>query len=545
MNRNIIAFGALALLPLAAAAQDITWSVVASEDYRVPMGPLQTNSDRTLDELYLVESGGGRFGFWHGSPDADRGLWAYNGSSYTRYLKFAQAGGNGGPSRTGTEQSHVFLERYSGFDDAASDGRRAFLARAGIPNDTGSQTNGVWSWGGGAASPNREVARAMKDDVLGPGLGPNWYIDGSSGFHQVRALPGGAVLIDATVIDPNTARNEVIFKNVPGVGNVPCALSGSTRADLSPGIVVGDQFSRWSSNSRLRTVDTQGRTYGLFETNGSREGIFELCNGAPRALVVDEEAGNRGPGLTSPNGIFTSFYNGAILGSPGLFSFVAIARNAPGGNAINGVFRNDGTRNRPLALSGDTSGPYAPHWNNSAFTSFNQDTLDASGRYVVFGAAVNASGNSVSGVFRAGASGGPQPIALFNVVAPEYSPGGGLTWTSFYERTVFANGDIVMRARTSADETAIWLFQEGKVARRILGPGSVITMPTTSGNVQVTLSSVDLDSNTAQYASGRNSWAASDGTVLVRAYNSTYGEIWLTAKPSNPNDFIFRDNFGG
>ena len=542
MNRNIIALGFLALLPLAAAAQDVTWNVVASEDFRVPMGPLQTNSDRTLDELYLLESGSGRFGFWHSSPDVDRGLWAYNGASYTRYMKFNQAGGSGGPNRTGTEQSHVFLERYSGYDDAAPDGRRAFLARAGIPNDSGSQSNGVWFWLGIGA--NREVARAMTDGPLGPALGPGWYIDGSSGFLQVRTLPGAGVLVDATVVAPNTSRSDTIFKYVSGTGNVPCALSGAAPVNLSPGLVAGDQFSRWSSNSRVRTIDAQGHVYGLFETSGSRAGIFELCNGAPRALAADDETGNRGPGLSSPNGIFSSFYNGAILGEPGLFSFVAIARDAPGGNSVNGVFRNDGTRNKPLALSGDT-GIYSPHWNGAVFTSFNEDTLDAGGRYVVFGATVNSGGTSVAGVFRAGASGGPRPIALVNVLV-DYGPGNSQTWTNFYERAVFANGDIVMRARTSADDTAIWLFQEGKPARRILGPGSAITLPTTSGNVQTTLSSLDLDGSTgAQYASGRNGWAASDGTVLVRGYSNTYGEIWLTAKPSNTAEYIFKDNFGG
>ncbi|MDC8013372.1 hypothetical protein [Tahibacter soli] len=538
MKTTTLIAGALALLPLAAAAQDVTWTVIAGEDFRVPMPPLQTNSSRSMDALYLAHAGGDRWGFWQSGPDVDRGLWSRRNGALVRYMQFNATGATG-PGRAGT--NHVFVERYSGYEDVAADGSRVFLARAGDPAVAATLSNGVWSWVGGA---NREIARAVEPGTLGPGLGPGWYIHGSSGFNQIRALPIGAAMVDATVVAPNTSQQDVIFKHTPQGGNVPCALSNSADAALSPGITAGDTFARWSSNTRVRTVDAQGRIYGLLTVSGSRVGIFELCNGAPRALAVDEETGARGPGLASPNGTFIDFYNGALHGGNGTFHFVATAREAPGGSSVNGIFRNDGTRNRPLALSGDT-GLLSPHWAGSVFMTFNEDTLDASGRYIVFGASVNAGGQSISGVFRAGGSNGPQPVALAGTL--EYNPGPGLTWTSFYDRTVFANGDIVMLARSSDSVTALWLFQEGRPARKILAPGQAFTLPTSTGPVQATINSIELPNSGgygAQYASSRDGWASPDGTVLVRTTVNGY-DVWLTAKPSDPSDHVFKDGFGG
>lgn len=539
MNRNTFFIGALALMPLAASAQNVTWNVVAAEDRRVPMPPMQVNNDRSIDALYLSHVGSDTWGFWQSSPDSDRGLWTRRNGTFVRYMQQNVTGATG-PGRA--EANHVFVERFPGYEDVAADGSRVFLSRAGDPAVAATLSNGVWSWTGNA---NREIARAVDAGTLGPGIQGGWYIDGSSGFNQVRALNGGAALIDVTVKSPTTTTHEAIVKHTPGSGNATCALSGSTEARYAPGITTGDSFTRWSGNARVRTVDAQGRAFGLFDVSGSREGIFELCNGAPRAYAVDEQTGALGPGLASPNGIFTGFYNGAIAGGPGLFHFVATAREVQGGSTINGVFRNDGSRNRPLALSGDT-GFFSPHWNGAAFTSFNEDTLDASGRYVVFGANINAGGQGIAGVFRAGASEGPRPIALVGTL--EYNPGPGLTWTAFYDRTVFANGDIVMRARSSDSVTALWLFQEGKAPVKLLAPGQTVTVQTSTGAVAVAVGQLEMPSAggyAAQYASGRDSWASPDSTVLVRTTVNTYGEVWLTAKPSNPNDFIFKDGFGG
>lgn len=543
MTRTPLFLGLLALLPLAANAQTAAWSVVAGEDARIPMSPLQGNSERTIDKLYLSGTASDRFGFRHGSPDADRGLWARTNGAFVRYMQY-NVNGVTGPGRTGTDAGHVFTQLHDEYEDVAPDGSRVFLARAGNPAVPSTLSNGAWVWTG---SGNREVARSLDVGTLGPGLNDGSYIDGSSGFQQLRALGGGQVLADVSVIGPTTARNEVIFKHVPGVGNQACAMSNSTNALLSPGITAGDTFERWSSNTRIRTVDTQGRIYGQFAVSGSRTGIFELCNGAPRALAVDEDSGARGPGIPgNPNAVFTSFYNGAVLGAPGLFHYVAIAQIVPGGSSVNGVYRNDGTRNRPLALSGDT-GEFSPHWAGSVFTVFEEATLDAAGRYVTFGADVNAGGQSVSGVWRAGSSAGPRPAAIKGVVG-EFGPGPGLTWTSFGARTVLSNGDIVMRANTSDGVTGLWLLQEGKAARRILAIGDTVTVPTTSGpaNVAVNDWSLPAAGGTAvQYMSSRDGWASADGTILVRATVATYGAVWLTAKPSNPNDYLYKDGFGG
>ena len=66
--------------------------------------------------------------------------------------------------------------------------------------------------------------------------------------------------------------------------------------------------------------------------------------------------------------------------------------------------------------------------------------------------------------------------------------------------------------------------------------------------MQTAIGSIELPAtggNAAQYAAGRDGWASADGTILARVASSTYGEIWITAKPSNVNDYIYKDGFGG
>jgi hypothetical protein len=540
MVRKSILPGALALslaLPLAAAAQTTTWTVVAAEHASVPLPPL-AGSTRSMSALRLGDVGQNRWGFWNTAPADDAGLWMQTASGLQRYLQLGRTGAALGPGRTGAEQNHVFIERYDGYEDAGRDGGRVFLARAGDPASTASQSNGVWRRTAGG---NVEVARSQDSGVLGPGL-PGWYFHGGSGFRSLLATIGGGVMINALLVDTSTAEHDAILRHVPGQGNQPCAVSGVTDAAYAPGFTAGDSFTRWYGSAPV-SVDRQGRIFARLGTSGSRAGLFELCAGAPRALAADEVTGDLGPGLDDAAGTFVDFFNAPVFGAPGTFHFVATARPT-GGGMVNGVYRNDGARNRPIALSAAT-GALSPHWGDATFSVFDEDTLDAAGEYVVFGASVNASGNAVRGLWRAGTAAGPQPVAIAGTIG-DYAPEQGLSWTSFYENTVFPNGDILVNARTSDNAVALWLLPNGGRPRRVLRPGQTVPLQTAAGVVQATIDGYALPggggSEAAQYLGGRDGWAAADGTVLAQVSLANYGKAWIVARPS---DYILQDGFGG
>lgn len=542
MVRKNTCVGALALslmLPLAAAAQTTNWKVIAAESGRVPLAPFATGSDRAMSVMRLADVGQNRWGLWVTAPSADGGLWMQTSSGLQRYMQLRQSGAATGPGRTGTEQGHVFIDRYDGYEDSARDGGRVFLARAGDPNSAASQSNGIWRR---TASGNVEVARSQDAGVLGPGI-PGWYFQGNTGFRGQLATIGGGVMIDGVLVDTSVTEHDAILKHVPGQGNVPCAVSGVPDMPYSPGLTAGDTFGRWYSGTPA-TVDSRGRVFARLGVSGSRVGLFELCNGAPRVLAADEATGDLGPGLDDAAGTFLDFFNAPVFGAPNTFHFVATARPTGGGSSVNGVYRNDGARNRPLALS-ETTGTLSPHWGNSTFSVFSEDTLDAAGQYVVFSAIVNTNGNTVRGLWRAGTADGPQPLAIVGTIG-DYAPEQGLTWSSFNRNTIFPNGDIVVDARTSDNVNALWLLRAGQRPQRILQIGQKVPLQTTSGVVQATIESYALPSSSndraAQYLSGRDSWAAADGSVLVQVGLTNYGKAWIL---SSPTDYVLQDGFGG
>lgn len=523
-----------------AAAQDVPWRVVLGSSTTITMPGLPAASRSFTDEL-IADTGAGRIGARLTGPDGSEGYWALNQGNWTQYTKLGVAGAALGPGRSGGEAAHVFLSVASGGSGAGADGQRAFIARAGLAGDTTSATWGVWRRNGSA---NVEVVRGLTDGALGPNLGANWVYQNDSSAFAARAMEGGRMLVNAYVTSPTGLSRLYLGKAGPGGAVVPCAMKNSTEATLAPGLAAGDSFDTTWTFSDL-SLTPAGLVYGSLHTNQSRDGIWKLCEGAPQAIVVDDEPGARGPDIGVSTAIFTGF-GAAHPGDGGDFAFFATYRESSAASTRTGLFRHDAGGNPALAMN-DAAGVHGPGWADGAtWSSFDTASLTTAGDWAAFRATMHTSdGGSPSGLWRVRAGASPELVALIGLTG-DYGPEPNRTWDNFYGNAVLSNGDIVVEARTQpGSEYAIWLLKADGTKRRVLKVGQVVSVPTASGSVQGSVSSYDLPGGTAPYSRGGDYWIAADGSLLVDVNLVTYGHALITATPSNPVDLIFRNGFDG
>jgi len=526
--------------PSFALAQDVPWRVVIGSSSAITNPGLPSGS-RSFTDFAMGDVGNGYVGARMTGPDTALGYWALRQGTWTQYLKTGVIGSSMGPGRTGAEVGHVFQDYATDQGYSGVDGQRAFLARAGAPGDTTNATWGVWRWD---TTRNIEIARALTDGPLGPNLGAGWVFQNSSGFVTPRAMNGGQVLLNTDVTSPTGLSRRYLAKSVPGQGIVPCALRYSTDPNLAPGIVAGDSFdTAWGVNGNL-SVTPDNRVYLMATTNQGRDGIWEVCDGAPRALVVDDETGARGPDIGIATATFVGF-DPVYPADDGQFYFFASYRPSPSDGSRTGLFWNDGASNRPLAMN-DAANVYGPGWQNATWSSFSTDSLTSAGQWTAFQATIRvpADGATPSGLWRVQAGGTPELVALLDI-AGAYGPEANRTWDSFYGNAVLANGDIVVDARTQpGSEYALWLLKRGAAPRRILKDGQNVQVPTSTGTQQAAVTSYTIASGAAPYSRGNDVWISADSSMLVEVNLNGYsGRVLITSTPDNPIDKIFADGF--
>lgn len=536
LNRKLAAALVAALIhaPLT-SAQTVNWTVVAGDDGRVITAGLPNGTGRNITDSILGDAGRNQVGFRISSPDNLAGYWAYQQGAFARMTELGVSTPRG-PGRSGSEAAHVFLNVYTGNGAAAPDGQRAFSGRAGEAGNTATATYGVWRWD---TTRNVEAARTLTDGPLGPGLGPDWEFPNDSGFAVARSLNGGGILMDVSLKSPTGGSGRGIVKHVAGQGNVPCLRIGATEAALAPGLAAGDSFQTPYSIDDNIAVTAAGRVYGVFNASGSRAGIWEICNGAPRVIAVNGQTGTQGPSIGIATATFTTSMEAPYPGIPGQFYFFSSFRRTSGANSEYGLFWNDGTSNRAMAFA-DASGYHGPNWLNATWRNFDTTSLSTSGAYAAFSASVNTDDSTPTGFWRVRAGQRPQVLALIGLTG-QYGPEPNRTWRSFGASAVMSNGDLLLEARTDPGDTyALWLFEVGRAPRKILAPGQAISMTTTTGTVQTTVSDFDIANGGSDHSRGRDLWVGADGTVLINASVPNYGDALLTAKTS---DRIFRTDF--
>jgi len=526
--------------PSFALAQDVPWRVVIGSSSAIT-SPGLPSSSRSFTDFAMGDVGNGYVGVRMTGPDTVLGYWALRQGTWTQYLKTGVIGSSMGPGRTGAEAGHVFQDYAGNQGYAGVDGQRAVLALAGAPGDTTNATWGVWRWD---TTKNIEIARALTDGPLGPNLGIGWVFQNSSGFVTPRAMNGGQVLLNTDVTSPTGLSRRYLAKSVPGQGIVPCALRYSTDPNLAPGIVAGDSFDTgWGVEGNL-SVTPDNRVYLMATTNQGRDGIWEVCDGAPRALVVDDETGARGPDIGIATATFVGF-DPVYPADDGQFYFFASYRPSPSDTSRTGLFWNDGASNRPLAMN-DAANVYGPGWQDATWSSFSTDSLTSAGQWTAFQATIRvpADGATPSGLWRVQAGGTPELVALLDI-AGAYGPEANRTWDAFYGNAVLANGDIVVDARTQpGSEYALWLLKRGAPPRRILKDGQNVQVPTSTGTQQAAVTSYTIASGAARYSRGNDVWISADSSMLVEVNLNGYsGRVLITSTPDNPIDKIFADGF--
>ncbi|UXI70512.1 hypothetical protein [Tahibacter amnicola] len=524
-----------AMMSPLASAQAIQWRVVAGEDGRVVANHLPAGTSRLFGDVLVGDAGGDLLGMRVSTPESAAGYWARHQGNWTRYTQ-ANVTGALGPGRTGAEAGHVFLTVPTGGSGASPDGQRYFLARAGEPGNTASASYGQWRWD---TSRNIEIARTLTDGILGPGLGANWVFPNSTSFASSIGMRNGQALLDGNVTSPTGASSHLIARHVPGEGNKPCLRSGATDALLAPGLVAGDSFnSSWLSSDL--SVSSAGRVYGRFSATGSRAGIWEVCNGAPRAIAVDDETGARGPAIGVATAMFSSDIRTPHPGRGNTFSFFAYYRLAEGATSRFGLFWHDGVSNRPLAIN-DEAGTYGPHWENATWRTFDDASLSTAGDFAAFSAGVTTSdGGNPNGLWRVRTGGSPELVALIGLTG-SYGPEPGRTWQSFGATAVLPTGEIIVEAVTDpSDQYGIWVLAPGQAPRRIFDLSVPIAVPTATGTVEAAVTSANLPNGGATFNRGIDTWIGADGTITFSPTVSTFGRVVLTGKAS---DRIFLGTF--
>jgi hypothetical protein len=521
-------------VPLA-SGQAPTWRVVAGQDGRIATANLPAGTNRGITDSLLGDAGADQVGFRVTTPTTSAGYWAAKQGVLTRYTQLGVTGPLG-PGRSGSESSHVFLSVTTGGSGAAVDGQRAFLARASEPGSTVNASYGLWRWD---LARNIEVARTLTNGTLGPGLGPDWTFPNAADFTSARAISGGRLLLDADVKSQTNLDRRLVALHVPGQGNRPCLMSASTDPLLSPGLTPGDTFSTgWSFNTL--SVSPAGRAYGRFSASGSRAGIWEICNGAPRAIVANDDTGDLGPDIGLDAAAFTTGIEPPFPGYRDNFFFFSAFRRTPGASSDYGLFWHDGASNRAMAFN-DDAGVYGPNWQNWTWRTFDQDSLSVGGDYTAFYATVaTGDGGNVGGYWRVRAGQRPELLALVGIPG-QFGPEPKRQWRSFGASAVLPTGDLLLEARTDpGNEYALWLLEPGRVPRRVLSIGQIVSLPTASGPADGAVTTFNLTDGGADHSRGTDSWVGMDGTVLVTASIANYGEVLLVSRPT---DRIFINAF--
>jgi len=531
----------LVVCPLLASAQTPpVWRVVAGDSAQVVAPDLPAGTSRQLLNPMLADRGQDRIGFFISTPAALAGYWAWQGGRFQRWSQTASTGATG-PGRSGQEANHQFLDLRTTWGEAATDGQRLLLARAGNPAQTENASFGLWRWNGSA---NIEIARGATDGVLGPGFGSNWVFPNSSSsvFSSAQAMAGGQAMIFAEVTSPSGADVQAVLRHVPGQGNRPCLRTLTSEAGLNPGLNAGDSFPYIVPGTRRFAVTPDARVFAMLAVSNSGRGLFELCDGAPRGFAAINETGVRGPDTGDIGAIFTDLERPHPTAS-GRVTFFARWR-VPPGTTRTALFQQDAGRNRPLAYV-EASGFYGPNWMNATWSSFEVGSLSVAGEWAAFRAGVSvAGGGSPFGLWRVRAGDRPQLLALIGLNGAPYEPEPGRTWRSFEAFAVLSDGRVVLDATTDAKQTRdLWLLAPGRPPQRLLSIGQTLTVPTSQGSVQATVSSYLLPGESTP-ETGDDGWVAADGQLLVSANTAALGRLLITTRLEQPDpNTLFRDGF--
>ena len=511
-----IAGFALPISPL--HAQLANWSVVSANNTIIPTAGFPSTVAPSFFRYGVGDVGQGLIVGESSTGGTLAGRYARINGVFTQYVQL-DVSGLKGPGRSGAEAGHVFRVITTGDHDIGANGQVVFSGRAGAPGSvTSTLPVAVWRWNTQA---NIEIARNLTDGALGPNLGPGWFFDSTP---LLRSLPNGNVIIDADLISPTSANRDAVILHVAGVGNTPCVLQGSTDLSLSPNL--GDNSTFALAGAGFRPVALASKVYLTAATTASTggRGIWEICNGAPRAIAATDRSTALGPSYGVSTAYFSNLFTNVRPGASGDLVFEGQFRDA---NVVsqpffNGIFRHRSGVNQRLAYTG-TTGTQGPNWLGSTFSTLNAASLTSAGRHIAFeGDARTPDNTTVGGIWRIRPDGNPEPVALEGILG-QFGPAPGQTFARFDQWTLFANGDVIANCAVNGGSNGLYRFAIGRAPETIIRVGQTIPVQTTTGIVQATVNSFQItvpenDSGNSSYNwSGIDSWTGTDASVLLSA----------------------------
>ncbi len=501
-----------------------TWTLVSSENEAFTSPGLPAGSRPTPFNAGLSDSDGqgARFQLAENDSALD-GHWL-SINSILQPVARRDTPGALGPRRTGAEQNHQFFATPQ-FADAGPGNTLTYLATAGVPSST-AFTTGFWRWQNGQ---NQELARWDTDGSLGPGLGAGWRFlttDANNRFLNTGANGTALAQFVASPAPANSSRTALVLLR-PG-GNLPCMLQGDTGA-LGPNVGAGSSFA-FGTYAAVR----HGDRYFVNATSDSpiREGIWEVCNGAPRPIAVAGFVGQLGPNLALPQARFNTIRFSPKPHAGGTQVFIADYNFEDNTFLRGSLWRHQNGVNQMLAQIADSSSSFGPNYLGGTFEFF--DTLnsdfDSAEGHIAFETFARTSSNAqVRGLWRIRPGGNPEPFALQNQPG-KVSPGAGQTFTSIDRWKLFGNGDVIAECDVSGGPSGLYLFKVGRLPRLILSAGQTVPLQIGNSTVSALVQSFspvlgDENANAAASDSGNgvDTWASTDGGVLVSASISSGG----------------------
>lgn len=466
----------------------------------------------------------------------------YRNGALSAFARLASTGALG-PNRAAAEAGHVFLDFY-----ATQDVRQqqvVFLAKAGAPGSAlAAQPFAVWRNRDGQ---NLEIARTGVDNALGPNLGAGWRFGstGSSVFQFNQTLAGD-ILISTQVLTPADAVRGALILHRPGLGNTPCLVAEQTGA-LGPNLAdTSATFggSSYTATAGAARVLVNATAFGA----STREGIWQVCDGPPRALALSRETGVLGPG-TGSGGVFDTVRTVPRPLGAG-FVFGASYRATAQASLANGLFVHNGSSNRLIAAEG-VSGALGPNQANAVFEDLNLASYATAGETLVFRASMRkADSSSRIGLWRLRPGGVPEAIAIQGETGGVAPPVG--TFSLIQAWTVYPNGDVLAQCTVSNGPSGLYRFVPGRPAQLVLSVGQSVSVPTPQGVASATVLGYSLvpdslgSAGPSSHSAGFDSWAAADGSILLRLQlgTSTNNNIRaLALMRISDQDLLLRDGF--
>ncbi len=486
-------------------------------------------------------------------------VWRLDGQTAT---KIAATGVDvdAGPKRNGAESADIFYT-YNTTEsvmplDTDANGRVVFVGRAG-PADLGrvASTRGVWL-NDASGNGNREIARELRDDLLGPGLGAGVFFDDIDDFMPVLRLGQGGRLAAVTRVGSGSVFASTVLTH-NGTDWDACTRIGSTDAGLRPNLpdAAAVTFRDGSSKTEF-AIGGAGELYAGLYTSEFRWGLWRVCGGAPVPLAYEERTGSLGPGLGATS-TFTDFDPTSLtpIAENALY-FKAIARNATGAIARRGLFRHQSGSNTAIAYGNETGtlGPQIPNFVFSTFEAAfgNKQVLSSRGDWLAFIAQVDGPSGSRYALFRYHPSLGIQPLGFVNATGALGLPNNRV-WKAFNGLFINALGHVVVHGAAGVADTAstrgeMWLLRgPGVTPQPILLPGDSVRYyganDLTLRSATVTTVNAPLVVDAPGYQSGRDSWINAEGdAVLSVNISGDTNPYFIRGQAFNP-DALLVDGF--